>query len=96
VTKIKELVSEYGRVAVATYLGLFVLVLAGFAVIFSFGFEAFMGLGTPESLQSVGVLGAAYAATKLAQPLRIGATLVLTPLVANLLKRRRGAKAEAE
>jgi hypothetical protein len=68
-------------VALGTYLAIFALVLAGFAVAISFGFHVQSGAGT------AGVLGAAYVATKVTQPLRIGATLVLTPVVAKVLSR---------
>jgi hypothetical protein len=54
-------------------------VLAGFAVAISLGFrDAGMAEGA-------GVLLSAWVATKLTQPLRIAATLVLTPLVAAAL-----------
>jgi len=75
------LMSEYGKIAIGTYLVLFVLVLAGFGVAIAVGLD----VGSPAG--SAGTLGAAYVATKLTQPLRIGATLALTPLVARLLGR---------
>ncbi len=77
--RLKTLLEEYGKVALGTYFGLFVLVLLGFALAISTGFK-------PESTQGgVGVFGAAYIATKVTQPIRIGATLLLTPLVARVL-----------
>lgn len=80
--RLKTLMAEYGRVALWTYLVLFVVVLAGFAIAISLGFQV-------ESAQGgAGLLGAAWLGAKLTQPLRIGATLVLTPLVARLLRRR--------
>jgi len=91
--RLKALLAEYGRTAIGTYFGLFVLVLLGFAVAFSFGFR---GAGWQEagSVASAGVLGAAYVATKLTQPLRIFATIALTPIVARLLERWRPATRE--
>lgn len=81
--RLKALLTEYGQVALGTYLGIFVLVLAGFAVAISFGVK-------PDSVTSnAGVLGGAYLGTKLTQPLRIAATLALTPLVARVLRRTR-------
>jgi hypothetical protein len=79
--KLKALLSEYGRVAVYTYLGLFVLVLAGFTLAIAWGVDIETTHG------GAGALGAAYLATKATQPLRIAATLGLTPLVAAGLKR---------
>ena len=82
--RLKKLISEYGPVAFVTYLAIFALVLGGFAAAISLGFEVDSAAGT------AGVLGAAYVATKVAQPLRIAATLVLTPFIAKLLERWRG------
>jgi hypothetical protein len=79
--RLKALLAEYGRVAVWTYLGLFVVVLAGFAMAISWGVQVESAKG------GASVLGAAYLATKLTQPLRIAATLALTPAVAKLLER---------
>ena len=79
----KALLAEYGPVAFWTYLSLFVLVLAGFAVAIAAGVQV-------ESAQGgAGVLGMAYVATKVTQPLRIAATLALTPLVARAVKKLR-------
>lgn len=85
--RLKSLLAEYGRVAIWTYFILFGLTLSGFAVAIAAGVRV-------ESTQGqAGVLGAAYVATKLTQPLRIGATLALTPLVARLAQRVRRSKA---
>jgi hypothetical protein len=74
--KLKALLEEYGRVAIWTYLVIWLTVLGGFALAISMGFSVASAEG------SVGVLGAAWLATKLTQPLRIAGTLALTPLVA--------------
>ena len=80
----KQLLSEYGPVAVAVYFTIFFAVLAGFWAAVRFGWR-------PESAAgSVGAFGAAYIATKLTQPLRIVATVALTPLVARVYERVRG------
>ncbi len=70
------LLQEYGTMALGTYLALFVLTFAGFYTALQAGFEVSSAAGTAS------VVGGAYAATKLSQPVRIGATLVLTPAVA--------------
>jgi hypothetical protein len=81
--RLKELLAVYGRVALAIYVVLFVLVLGGFALAIGSGYE-------PEgTAANAGVLASAWVATKLTQPIRILATLALTPLVAYLLGRRR-------
>lgn len=79
--RLTRLLSEYGKIAITTYFVIFGLVLAGFIVAIRLGFSA---QGTAET---AGTVAAAYAATKLTQPLRIGATLVLTPLIARLFGR---------
>ena len=85
----KGIFAEYGTLAVVLYLIIFAATLAGFAVAISFGVA-------PESTAgSVGTLAAAWVATKLTQPLRILATLALTPLVAAGLKRLRRRKPDA-
>lgn len=87
--KLKALLTEYGRVALATYFGIFFLVLLGFALAIAFGVE-------PDGwTSSAGVIGGAYLATKLTQPIRIAATLVVTPLVARVLRRFRRRETDA-
>lgn len=81
--KLKLLLEEYGRVAIWVYLVIWLTVLAGFALAISLGFDAKGGAA------GLGILGAAWVATKLTQPLRIGATLLMTPVVAATLKRLR-------
>lgn len=78
--RFKVLLAEYGRVAFATYFALFALVFAGFGLAIALGVQVASAEG------GAGVLGAAYLATKLTQPLRIAATLVLTPLVARVVE----------
>ena len=77
--RFKALLAEYGRVALATYFALFALVFAGFGLAIALGIQVASAEG------GVGVLGAAYVATKLTQPLRIAATMALTPLVARVV-----------
>jgi hypothetical protein len=81
--KLKLLLEEYGRLAIWVYLVLWLSVLAGFAVAISTGFKADSGAA------GLGVLGAAWVATKLTQPLRIGATLLLTPAISAVWKKWR-------
>ncbi|MEK7705467.1 MAG: hypothetical protein AAB426_10945 [Myxococcota bacterium] len=80
--KLESLITQYGPVALGTYLFIFVLVLVGFVLAIR------AGLQPSSTAAQAGVLGAAYLATKATQPLRILATFVLTPLVARLLSRR--------
>jgi hypothetical protein len=81
--RLKALLAEYGKVAVWIYVALFLLVLAGFSAAIG------LGMRVQSAAGSAGTLGAAWVATKLTQPARIGATVLLTPLVARLLRKRR-------
>lgn len=81
--KLKSLLAEYGNVAIGTYLVIWMLTLAGFAVAISLGFQVESATG------GVGLAGASWVATKLTQPLRIAGTLMLTPVVAALLRKSR-------
>jgi len=80
---LKQIAAEYGAVAVVVYLTIFTVVLLGS--------WAAVGLGwKPGSVGGgVGTFAAAYIFTKLTQPLRIAATLALTPLVARAYERMR-------
>ena len=79
--RLKNLLAEYGRLALYTYLVLFVVVLVGFAG------AIHLGVHTESTAGKAGLWGAAWLATKLTQPLRILATVALTPMVAQVLKR---------
>lgn len=81
--KLKVLLEEYGRVAIWTYLVIWLTVLAGFAIAISAGFN-------PASATSgAGVLLSAWVATKLTQPFRIAGTLAATPVIAAVIKKWR-------
>jgi hypothetical protein len=81
---IQHLLTEYGAVAVVVYFAIFFLVLGGFWAGIQFGWR-------PESaVGGVGAFTAAYIATKLTQPLRIAATLLLTPVIVRVYDRMRG------
>jgi hypothetical protein len=87
--RLKALLTEHGQVAIGTYFALFLLVLAGFAVAIAWGIHVESAAGR------MGILGAAYLATKAVQPLRIAATLALTPLVAQFLRSKRGGQSDS-
>lgn len=89
--RLKRLAAEYGQLALWVYFGIFALVFLGFVLAIGAGVEVESAAG------SAGVWGAAYVATKLTQPLRIAATLALTPVVMTVSRKfsRRG-QTEAE
>ncbi len=80
---IKEIFEKYGPIAVAVYFTIFIAVLFGFWAAIHFGWRPGSSGG------EVGAFTAAYIATKLMQPLRIAATLALTPLVGKVYERVR-------
>jgi len=82
--KLKALLEEYGRTAIWVYLVIWLTVLAGFALTIKAGFDV-----KSVSASGLGVLGAAWLATKLTQPLRIAGTLLLTPVIAAALNKWR-------
>ncbi len=77
----KSIMADYGPIALGVYLTIFVIVLTAAWLGIRLGWR-------PESaVGSVGSFTAAYLITKLTQPLRIGATLLLTPIVARAADR---------
>jgi len=84
---VQKLMAEYGTVAVIVYFTIFFATLGGFWLAIRFGWRPSSAAG------SVGTLAAAYIATKLTQPIRIAATVVVTPFVAKLYERARGRSA---
>jgi hypothetical protein len=78
---LKNILAEYGAIAVVVYLTIF------FAVLFSLWAAIHLGWQPASLTGNVGAFTAAYLATKVTQPLRIAATLALTPLVAKLYER---------
>ena len=78
---IKNLLIEYGAVAVVVYFALFFLVWFGFAAAINAGWQPTSTAG------NAGIWVASYIATKFTQPLRIAATIALTPLTAKLYER---------
>ena len=84
---LKEVLSEYGPVALVLYLLIFAIVLGA-------SYVAIRGGWAPESAAGkTGTFAAAYIVTKLTQPFRMIGTVALTPVVARMYERVRGAKA---
>ena len=81
----KELIELYGSVAIGTYFAIFLLSIGGFWIAIR------AGVDVGSSVAELGTLGAAWAATKLLQPVRIALSLVLTPPIAHLIGKRRPA-----
>ncbi len=81
---LKNILSEYGPIAVVVYLTLFATVLIG-----SY-FAIRLGWTPGNAASQAGAWTAAYIVTKIAQPLRIGATIVITTFIGRLWEKRKG------
>ncbi len=77
----QRLFAEYGLAAVIVYFTIFFAVLFGAWAAISAGWQP------SGALANVGTFTAAYLFTKLTQPVRIGATIVLAPIAARLWER---------
>jgi uncharacterized membrane protein len=83
---LKNILAEYGMIAVVVYLSLFTIVFVGSYFAIRLGW-------TPGSVAGqAGAWTAAYLVTKVAQPLRIAATVLITTFVGKLWENRKAAK----
>lgn len=79
---LKKVLAEYGAIAVVVYLLLFTIVFAG-----SY-FAIRLGWTPGNAVGQAGAWTAAYIVTKITQPLRIGATVVIATFIGKLRERR--------
>ena len=82
--RFRDLILEYGIIALVVHYVIFAIAIGGFYLAIRSGWQPTSTAG------SVGTWGAAYIAAKITQPLRIVATLALTPLVARVYERLTG------
>ena len=83
--RLEDLIAEYGAVAFVIFLSIFLLTYAGFFIAIKAGID----VDTSSAGRNAGTLFAAWFATKLTMPLRVLATLVLTPIVGSFVHRKR-------
>ncbi len=86
---LKEVLTEYGPIALILYLAIFAIVLG------TTYFAIRSGWAPESAAGKTGTFAAAYIVTKLTQPFRILATAALTPVVARVYERVRGAPKES-
>jgi uncharacterized protein FAM210 len=91
----KDLLAEYGAIAVIVYFTIFFAVWVGAWAAIQRGVDlhalaAHVGLSANGTVANLGAWAAAYLFTKLLQPIRIGVTLLLTPILARVYERTRG------
>jgi hypothetical protein len=84
--KLEKLLAEYGFLAIGIGTALFLLTFAGFFIAINVGFHPKSGSGKG------GVVLAAYLATEATKLLRIGITVVITPVVARVWRKIRPPK----
>ena len=85
-TRWTDLLAEYGKIAIGTYLVLWLGVWLAFGIAIGLGID--IDGVDPASATTVGsVVFASWLAAKITQPVRIAATLVMTPFVATLFRR---------
>ena len=82
--RFRNLVVEYGVIAIIVHYVIFALVIVAFWMAMRAGWQPTSTAG------NVGTWTAAYIATKVTQPLRIVATIAVTPFVARLYERVSG------
>jgi len=82
--RLSALFEEYGRIAIITYFTLSILTIIGFSV------ASWTGLKPSSETGVIGVIIAGWALGKATLPIRILITLGITPLVAFVVRRRRG------
>lgn len=82
--RLSALFEEYGRIAIITYFTLSILTIIGFSV------AIWTGVKPSSETGVLGVIIAGWALGKATLPIRIFVTLGLTPVVAFVVRRRRG------
>ena len=85
--RLSALFEEYGRIAIITYFTLSILTIIGFSV------AIWTGVKPSSETGVIGVIIAGWALGKATLPIRIFVTLGLTPVVAFVVRRRRGPEA---
>ena len=91
--RLEDHLREYGAIALMVYLTIWLTVWAGFTIAIATGLDVDGDAGGAGML---GIIGAAWLPTKLTQPLRIGATFVVTPIVAGVWHRISGKKKKSD
>ena len=82
--RLSALFEGYGRIAIITYFTLSILTIIGFSV------AIWTGVKPSSETGVIGVIIAGWALGKATLPIRILITLGITPLVAFVVRRRRG------
>lgn len=82
--KLQAMIAEYGPIALVVWLVIF-------AIVFVVSYFAIRAGWSPKTATGKGgTVLIAWLVTKVTEPFRFGATVVLTPIVAKLYRRMRG------
>lgn len=79
--RLEALFTEFGTIAASVHFTVFLITM------FGFWWAIGQGIEVTGAAKELGRIGSAWAAAKLTSPVRIGITLVLTPLIATGLRR---------
>lgn len=93
--KIKKVLSDLGPIGIGVYLALTALVYALSMALGSEGLQR-LGIELPAGASTASVIGIGYVASKVTQPLRIAGALLLTPLVARVMRKKAPAAGSPE
>ena len=85
--KIKDLMIEYGKIAVVTYFAIFFLTWGSLYLAANSGVDLSTIPWVSEKFEEGSYIFIAYLATKILQPVRIATTVLLTPIAALAWKR---------
>ena len=88
--KLKDLMNDYGGVAIGVYFAIFAASMLTLSVLISMGMQSVfvkLGVDLNSGASTATTLGAAWLGSKAIQPFRIIGTLALTPIVAKLMGR---------
>jgi hypothetical protein len=94
--KMQDMFAQYGRIGIIVYFGIFFLTFFLFWLALTVGMDISSWGFFSGKLEDLGTIALAYAATKLTQPIRIGITLVLTPLIARFFPDEKTSKKKKE
>lgn len=85
--KLDALLAEYGKIVLLVYLSTSVVTFGGAMIAIKSGFQV------EGAAEGAGLVAASWVFLKLTQPIRIAVTIVLTPIVAKIVRRKKPTEA---
>lgn len=93
--RLTGLMTEYGPIAALVWFALFFFTFAVAYLALQAGFDLTKTTSSSAATSAVG-LGGAYVLTQLSKPIRVGLTLILTPVAARFFRRKKSDPAQDE